>query len=118
MSAATITYSRKNYMDGDVDHATYYGQFATPEVVAYVIDRVGADRLLKSTDEHMNDIPLRIWDRLNPPIDFKALSESNYSTTGTPGSTKIYYSLSDVVCISKTAARMWVAQEVAATREP
>jgi hypothetical protein len=47
-------------------HREYYGQFVTDTVKARVMQGIGRDRLLASTDEHLNDIPLRMWDNLGP----------------------------------------------------
>ncbi len=45
-------------------HRAYYAQYVTPEAVRGVVSYVGAERILASTDEHMNDIPLRLWDSM------------------------------------------------------
>ncbi len=100
--------TRKDYMAGKVSHSDYYGQFSTPEVADYVVARIGADRLRSSSDEHLNDIPLHLWDRLSPPIDYKSLTVSNRSTEANPRTTGTSYSLCDVVCISKEAARKFL----------
>lgn len=55
---------RKDYLDGKYTHREYYDQFVNNEVVGRVLQHFGIDRLLASTDEHLNDIPIREWDRL------------------------------------------------------
>ncbi len=59
-----MKYTRKQYMDHDCSHRDYYGQFVTDAVKARVLRVVGRERLAESTDEHLNDIPLRVWDAL------------------------------------------------------
>jgi len=98
-------YTRKQYMedysgDNSEPFHRYYAQFATPEVIEYVVRAIGADKILASTDEHLNDIPLRRWDALTPPINWQLLREAN----GNAG-----VSLSDKVCIAKEAARIFKA---------
>ena len=60
-------YTEKNYLDGDCTHGQFYAQFVTPEHKLKVIQHVGLSTLLASTDEHLNDIPLKIWDQIKAP---------------------------------------------------
>lgn len=55
-----INFTRKQYMEGEVNHDDYYGQFVTDGVIR-LLDQ---DRVKNSTDPHFNDIPLLHWDRL------------------------------------------------------
>ena len=74
-------FTRKEYMDALPEtfdhedgeqrrkqlHRRYYAQFVTPQVKALVLRCIGKERLLKSTDPHFNDIPLKVWDALHEP---------------------------------------------------
>jgi hypothetical protein len=83
-------------------HRRYYGQFVTAETISRVLDVVGEARLRASTDPHMNDIPLHLWE---------------WATAwGLPGSDRFkeagdYYTLSGGVCLAKEAARQWLEQQ-------
>jgi hypothetical protein len=102
----TEIYTRQQYMadsykEGMVAHRRYFGQFVTPRTIRRVVQAIGADRIMASTDEHMNDIPLHLWDRLVP---------------GLPGSHRLkeagdFYSLAGGVCLAKEAARQWLEQK-------
>ena len=97
-------YTRKDYMAGACDHQTYYGQFATPAVVALVAGRIGVDRIKNSKNEHFNDIPLIVWDQLAPIVRSYVggkIGESN-ATTYANGTRTV--SLSDCICTAKAAA--------------
>jgi len=76
----------------------FYGQFVNERTIGFVVQVIGAERIRKSTDLHMNDIPLPLWDRLNGVVPLAVHS----STVGMNG-----LSLSDYVCIAKEAARIW-----------
>ena len=96
----TEIYTRDEYMkdsqtDGPAAHRRYYGQFVTPGTKYRVLSAIGLDRLMKSTDPHLNDIPLELWDRLTPQLP------------GSGGFTKAgdYYTLANGVCLAKEAAR-------------
>jgi len=93
-----MTFTRKNYLDGDCTHRDYYAQFVSPGRPNHVAGIIGGDRLLASTDSHLNDIPLRHWDAIPNPFgtDEKMRSLGDYPT------------LSSAVCISKEAARQWI----------
>jgi hypothetical protein len=102
----TEIYTRQQYMadsykEGMVAHRRYFGQFVTQRTIHRVVDAIGADRIKASTDEHMNDIPLYLWDRL---------------VTMLPGSARFkeagdYYTLANGVCLAKEAARQWLEQQ-------
>jgi hypothetical protein len=83
-----------------VAHRRYFGQFVTQRTINRVVQSIGADRIKASTNEHMNDIPLHLWDRLVP---------------GLPGSSRFkeagdWYTLANGVCLAKEAARQWLEQ--------
>jgi len=98
-----MKYSRQQYMNNEVSHADYYRQFVTPEIKTMVRDRIGVDRLLRSTDEHLNDIPLSNWDAL-------AGRHSGYRQTLNAGDDN---SLATQVCVLKQAARMIIEENKA-----
>jgi hypothetical protein len=99
--------TRKQYLNNEVTPQQYYGQpaFQTPEVKAAVLNAIGLDNILNSTDEYFNDIPINLWDRLNIPIIRlvgAAIKEANQPGPGE--ATGI--SLSDTLCIAKQAAQI------------
>lgn len=96
-------YTREEYMkdsktNGKAAHRKYFGQFVTAGTVATVVRAIGKEKLLASTNEHFNDIPLRLWDRLTPRL------------SGSEGFAKAgdYYTLANGVCLAKEAARQFV----------
>lgn len=97
--------SRKEYLAKQCTHAEYYGQFVDSGIKARVTNSIGMDRLLKSTDKHLNDIPLKEWDRLIPI--FPAHIGQAMRDAGD------YPTLAGAVCIAKEAARQLIS-EVAA----
>jgi|TARA_B100001094_G_scaffold17444_1_gene15012 hypothetical protein len=56
-------FSRSEYLDGQVEHQKYYAQMLNTDIIKAVVSSVGVDKILNSTDEHMNDIPLGKWDQ-------------------------------------------------------
>jgi hypothetical protein len=61
-----MTYTRKQYLNKECSHREYYSQFVDDCIRARVCLFVGKDRILASTDEHLNDIPLDVWDAIGP----------------------------------------------------
>lgn len=105
-----MSWDRKQYLAGEVSHEDYYGQFVNPELIAYVVGYIGAERILASSDPHMNDIPLAAWDWLvgvKDRIDTKLFKACNNATYPEQERDKPLWSLSDQVCIAKRAARAW-----------
>lgn len=93
--------TRREYMDNpSITHREYYGQFVTDHIKQYVRKNIGVSRLLKSEDEHMNDIPLGIWDALPHTlyIGNKFKEAGDFSTAA------------GYVCLYKEAARQIVEQ--------
>lgn len=113
--------TRKQYMDNEYSHDEYYGQWVTDQMISIVAMVIGKDRLLASTDKHLNDIPLRLWDNL-PVMDYinkenwKDASLSTYSVE-TQKQRKFIYSPSDVVCIGKAAAREYIQSRNTETKK-
>jgi hypothetical protein len=86
--------TRKQYLNGEVSHREYHAQFVNDTIKQNVLNHVGLNRLMKSTDKHLNDIPLDIWDSI-PMYDVsKKLKEVGD-----------YLTLAGAVCIAKEAAR-------------
>jgi len=99
-----VKFNRAAYMNNECSHREYYGQFVSAMLIRQVVSIIGEQRINASTNEHFNDIPLAIWDRLEPLVKAycgSALADSNASTSG--GVRGI--SLSDCVCVAKEAAR-------------
>ena len=93
---------------GDRDEATrlhraYYGQLVNEQTIAAVALLIGRDRILASTDPHLNDIPLKEWDRIIKSFPLAA----RFDTLGD------YPTLAGLVCVAKEAARQ--LQESAVT---
>lgn len=84
-------------------HRRYYGQFVGPYVISLVRRIVGDERLLKSTDPHFNDIPLRVWDmcvNMIPASVGRDMKEQGD-----------YLTLAGGVCVLKEAARQFVDEK-------
>lgn len=96
--------TRRDYVHGDTDHRTFYGQFVDAAVRRGVAAHIGKDRILASTDPHFNDIPLREWDLLPFFGDsYRLCLKANGMKA---------LSLSDKVCINKEAAAQIREREV------
>lgn len=96
----TIKFSHADYMNHKCTHREYHAQFVTDELKARVQSRIGLDQLLRSKDEHLNDIPLKIWDSIKAPAGTIAKLEE----AGT------YLTLATQVCIAKEAAQQIIAE--------
>ena len=81
-------------MAHECPHRDYYGQFVNDAVKCRVVRRVGMVRILASTDEHMNDIPLHMWYSIG-----SVGSKTQWDAVGD------YPSAAGYVCIYKEAAR-------------
>lgn len=98
MTAATI-FTRRDYLAASREQGSYhryYSQFVTEHTVRVVVDVIGGERILASTDPHFNDIPLINWDVLPAVYDKDKLKLAGD-----------YITLAGKVSIMKTAARMW-----------
>lgn len=100
-------YTRQQYMtdycgkteeEQKAIYRRYFGQFVNSGTISTVLYGIGKERLLASTDEHMNDIPLAMWDRLVPNLS----GSSGFKKAGD------YYTLANGVCLLKEAARQWL----------
>ena len=76
-------------------HRRYFGQFVTDGTKYRVLSVIGLDRLMQSTNPHLNDIPLALWDQLTPELP----GSGQFSKAGD------YYTLANGVCLAKEAAR-------------
>ncbi len=101
-----MTYTRQQYMSGEVSHANYYAQFVTPEIKAKVDNALGYRLRNYPHDEHLNDIQLAIWDNLAGSRKL-ARMQGDYRCTLNAGEDK---SLATQVCILKQAARQIIAE--------
>jgi len=87
--------SRDDYMNKRCTHREYYAQFVNSWTKSVVVMRIGIDRLVNSSDEHLNDIPLEKWDSCRLMRNIKH----------TPDGEMVRMSLAEGVCIGKEAAR-------------
>lgn len=75
----------------------YYGQFVDDRTISYVARAIGGDVIKASTDPHLNDIPLKQWDRLTAslPVAGSFKDRGDYPT------------IAGLVCVAKEAARQF-----------
>ena len=87
---------RSDYVSGANTHREYYAQFVTPYIKRQLVLRFKLPKILKSTCEHFNDIPLWQWDRCQSiaTVSDKKLDQCEDVPT-----------LSTSVCILKEAAQ-------------
>ena len=95
--------TRKEYMNdsSNLFHA-YYSQFINSGVIHRVTKYIGLNRIRNSTDDHLNDIPLKEWDNI-------AICDSDINTK--MRACGDYPTLSGLVCIAKTCARNLIKTE-------
>jgi hypothetical protein len=95
--------TRQEYMANSTfdTFRTYYGQFVTPNIKNIVRSTIGEARIKASKDPHMNDIPLREWDRLEFVIRY--IVKGSRLWIELSGSNT--FSQAEAVCIAKEAAR-------------
>ena len=74
----------------------YHGQFVNARTIAAVVVFIGADKLRASTDPHLNDIPLKLWDACPLHLAMSLKEAGDYLTQA------------GHVCIVKEAARQWL----------
>lgn len=96
--------TRKQYMQNANElHHQYYMQFINKDLMQFVVNAIGVDRIMQSTDKHMNDIPLKYWDNLMfgiPQTCNRAMIVE----------CKEMWSLNTSVCIAKAAAKQFKMQ--------
>lgn len=84
---------RSLYMSGQITFAEFYlwlGEFIGVRAKQLP---VSLDRIRASTDEHLNDIPLNMWDRQDHVVRQRAYAKG------------LAWSQSDTVCVLKALAR-------------
>jgi hypothetical protein len=116
MSQALITRAEYMKTPGFESHHAYYVQGVTPALTRHVVDRIGADRILKSTDKFFNDIKLSVplgghsTDPWRDCVNIELAGDFNLMTKACAVRA---CSDSDRVCIAKAAAYAWKqAQQV------
>mgnify|MGYP000298472842 CR=1 FL=1 len=105
--------TRVDYMaNASLLHRAYHAQFVRPWMKQAILDTIGLDALLSSTDRYLNDIPLDKWDRLvYYDANGKAVVNGRKVWTrktvwyNKPGWIEDGFSLGTGVCILKEAAR-------------
>jgi hypothetical protein len=127
-----MTITRTAYLKnpGFESHHAYWAQAVTPSLIKRVVDRIGADRILKSEDKFFNDIGAA--EQLKAPYvghwvtrpgeratkqwrDCVAEHEACEFNTRTEAHTRPVSACSDSdrVCIAKAAARVWLQEQSA-----
>jgi glutamyl-tRNA reductase len=94
-SMETEIKTRQDYMDKKISHRDYYGQFVNTATVR-AIEHLKKE-ILESTDEYLNDIPLRKWDSLS--YQMTTIARENLIKANEGGS------IATGVCIAKASAR-------------
>lgn len=90
---------RSDYMaDSSRLHDEYYLQFGTERMEERIHGAIGMKLIMASTDPHMNDIPLAMWDKLYP--SFQVLVDRSLLEKAEED-----MSLSTSVCVLKALAR-------------
>ena len=98
-------FTRQDYLNKKCSHREYYSQYVTEGIRKGVCSYIGIDKLRASTDEHLNDIPLKEWDYITVSIlsctglTLKMEERGDYST------------LAGHVCILKEAARQVIEED-------
>lgn len=92
-----IVKTRKQYLNHECSFSEYYSQFVDNKVHQRVLQSIGKERLSNSTDEHLNDIPLAVWDTVLSPFP-KYIGDKMRECGDFP-------TMAGAVCIAKTAAR-------------
>jgi len=91
--------TRQEYLEGKVSHREYHAQFVNETIKQNVLNHIGLDKLMKSKDEHLNDIPLAIWDAI--PV---------YNVSPLMKEAGDYLTLAGKVCICKEAAKQIIEE--------
>ena len=91
-------YTGKSREEQRALHRAYYAQFVNERTISYVVRVIGADRLLRARDEHLNNIPLGKWDAMVSSLPVAAPMKDFGD----------YYTLGNCVCIAKEAARQYI----------
>jgi hypothetical protein len=84
---------RDRYMNKEISHEEYYCWLSDFIGLPESLIPASNETVKKSTDPHLNDIPLHCWDHMDPVV-------RQYATAK-----KLPWSLSDTVCCLKAMAR-------------
>ena len=103
-------HTRQEYMKGDIGHNEFYAQFATLSTRRWVETTIGVERLKASTDQHLNDIPLSLWDEYFKSVAFRCEVLPLLKEAGDVCAN----SLGNAVCVAKAAARVLIGDRKAA----
>lgn len=96
-------YTRKQRIMDECTHREYWGQYVTESIKEAVASAMTLDRLVASTDPHLNDIGLRRWDNLSWLTDTHVMREV-LAERGDG------WSWSTNTCILKEAARQLIEE--------
>lgn len=106
--------TRQQYLNNEANHRQYYAQFVDDEIKNEVKRYIGIERIKASTDEHLNDIPMKNWDNMagfyfnhngemiGKPNSIKKSLSDKFKATGEG------LSAGTMVCIYKEAARQLI----------
>ncbi len=84
---------RKRYMNQKITHEEFYLWLAKFIGITEQDLPVNRERIMRSQDPHLNDIPLKLWDDKDPLIRRRAYDKG------------IAWSLCDTVCALKALAK-------------
>ena len=90
---ARVQAERARYMDGEITFQAYYEWLADYIGATFAMVPFPLERIKASKDEHLNDLPLRAWDRQDSAVRTLAYRKG------------LSWSLNDTVCVLKTLAR-------------
>ena len=98
-----LTITLKQYMNKEFTHREYNEQYVTERMMNIVENRFGAEKLATrlDEDEHLNNIPLIVWDRIGEIINCDELNKAMRANGD-------WTTLAGLVCVAKAAARMVV----------
>ena len=99
--------TRTDYLAGGCTHHEYYSQFVTQAAKDLVVKHIGNANFLSkklAADPNLNNIPLDTWDQV--VALHRWVGEIDEQGDG-----KKIYSLSNGVCVLKTAARIIVEEK-------
>jgi hypothetical protein len=111
--ATTTKSQRDRYMRHEITFADYYGQLVEllgeESLRAMLPLQTSPEkwRALLAEDEHLNNVPLHRWDACHELVLYlvrRVDTDARVAITGSKG-----WSLSDSVCVLKTAARRYAA---------
>lgn len=87
----TVSAQRERYLARELTHQEYYEWLSAFIGIGYGLIPFSSSQVNASKDEHLNDLPLSAWDRMDHSVRQFA--------------TGLSWSLSDTVCCLKALAR-------------